>query len=213
MAVERDAEVRVPAGAIVTPLAREQAMARGVRIVTEDMAKSQPAQIGSLPSSETSSAIGSSPERTVAIGSDHGGFELKEDLVAYLKDLGYSAHDCGTFSSESVDYPDYAYAVARLVADGRAAWGIVVDGVGIGSCMAANKVPGIRAAMCYDISTARNSREHNNANVLTLGGRMIGTNLARQIVEVWLETPFAGGRHQRRVDKIMEIEKRFLKAG
>ncbi|MCG2770403.1 MAG: ribose 5-phosphate isomerase B [Anaerolineae bacterium] len=157
--------------------------------------------------------MAAAPDRTVAIGSDHGGFDLKGQLVTYLGELGYKAHDCGTSSSESVDYPDYAYAVAKLVADGRAAWGIIVDGVGIGSCMAANKVPGVRAAMCYDISTARNSREHNNANVLTLGGQMIGLNLARQIVETWLDTPFAGGRHKRRVDKIMDIEKRFLKAG
>jgi len=110
-----------------------------------------------------------------------------------------------------VDYPDFAYAVAGLVAERRAARGILVDGAGIGSCMAANKVPGIRAAMCYDVSTAANSREHNDANVLTLGAGLIGVNLAQQIVKTWLSTDFGGGRHARRVDKIMAIEKRYLK--
>jgi ribose 5-phosphate isomerase B len=101
--------------------------------------------------------------------------------------------------------------VARLVSDGRAWRGIIVDGAGIGSCMAANKVPGVRAAMCYDHATAVNSREHNDANVLTLGGMLLGANLARQVVKVWLETDFGGGRHARRVDKIMAIERRFLR--
>jgi ribose 5-phosphate isomerase B len=110
-----------------------------------------------------------------------------------------------------VDYPDFAFAVARQVADRTAFRGIVIDGAGIGSCMAANKVPGIRAAMCYDQSTAVNSREHNDANVLTLGAGLIGHNLARQIVKTWLTTDFGGGRHTRRIDKIMEIERRYLK--
>lgn len=213
MDVARGGEVRVPQGAILTPLAREQAMARQVRIVFAGMGENGRVAPDGAPAPKTAPVVAAAPDRTVAIGSDHGGFDLKGQLVTYLGELGYKAHDCGTSSSESVDYPDYAYAVAKLVADGRAAWGIIVDGVGIGSCMAANKVPGVRAAMCYDISTARNSREHNNANVLTLGGQMIGLNLARQIVETWLDTPFAGGRHKRRVDKIMDIEKRFLKAG
>ena len=213
MGVARGGEVLVPQGAIVTPLAREQALARQVRVVFAGTREGVRAAPDGTPAPKTAQAATAAPDRTVAIGSDHGGFEMKEQLVAYLGELGYAAHDCGTHSSESVDYPDYAYAVAKLVADGRAAWGIIVDGVGVGSCMAANKVPGIRAAMCYDISTARNSREHNNANVLTLGGRMIGVNLARQIVEAWLSTSFPGGRHQRRVDKIMDIEKRFLRAG
>ena len=110
-----------------------------------------------------------------------------------------------------MDYPDLAFAVARLVSAGQAARGILVDGAGIGSAMAANKVPGVRAALCYDHATAVNSREHNDANVLTLGAGLIGPALARQIVETWLATPFGGGRHQRRVDKIIAIEQRFLK--
>jgi len=126
-------------------------------------------------------------------------------------EAGYRVVDCGTHSSDAVDYPDFAYAVARLVADGRAWRGIVIDGAGIGSCMAANKVPGVRAAMCYDQATAVNSREHNDANVLTLGAGLIGPSLARQIVDTWLTTEFGGGRHARRVDKIDQIGKRFSK--
>ncbi len=152
-----------------------------------------------------------SRERAIALGADHGGFEMKEDLKKYLAELSYGVRDCGTFSTEAVDYPDFAYAVARLVSDGECSRGIIVDGAGIGSCIVANKVPGVRAALCYDLSSARNSREHNDANVLTLGGTLIGKGLARQIVELWLKTDFGGGRHARRVDKIMEIEKRFLK--
>jgi ribose 5-phosphate isomerase B len=135
---------------------------------------------------------------------------MKEDLKTYLGGLGYDLVDCGTHSTDSVDYPDFAYAVARMVAEGQAWRGIIVDGAGIGSCMAANKVPGVRAAMCYDHATAVNSREHNDANVLTLGGMLLGRNLARDLVKTWLETPFGGGRHARRVDKIMDVERRFL---
>ena len=143
----------------------------------------------------------------IALGADHGGFALKETLKAYLQEQGYRVEDCGTYSSESVDYPDFAYAVARMVSNGEAWRGIIVDGAGIGSCMAANKVRGVRAAMCYDHATALNSREHNDANVLTLGAGLIGPNLARQIVTTWLTTEFGGGRHARRVNKIMAIEK------
>jgi ribose 5-phosphate isomerase B len=167
---------------------------------------------GSAPVEAGLAAVPGTPEqRAVALGADHGGFAMKEMLKRYLQQLGYAVVDCGTSSTDSVDYPDFAYAVARLVSEGRAWRGIVVNGAGIGSCMAANKVPGVRAAMCYDLSTAVNSREHNDANVLTLGGRLIGDNLAQTIVKTWLETPFGGGRHQRRVNKITEIEQRFLK--
>lgn len=146
---------------------------------------------------------------TIAIGSDHGGFALKERLGFRLKEAGHDVHDCGTDSTDAVDYPDYAHEVARLVADGTCSWGIVVDGAGIGSAMVANKVPGVRAALCYDLSTARNSREHNHANVLTLGAGLIGPNLAWQIVEEWLATPWGEGRHADRVDKINTIENRY----
>jgi len=149
----------------------------------------------------------------VALGADHGGFALKEALKEFVAGLGYAVMDCGAHSAEPVDYPDLAYAVGRLVSAGQAWRGILVDGAGIGSAMAANKVPGVRAALCYDHATATNSREHNDANVLTLGAGLIGVNLAKQITQTWLTTPFGGGRHQRRVDKIAEIEKRFLKHG
>jgi ribose 5-phosphate isomerase B len=149
--------------------------------------------------------------KTVAIGSDHGGYELKEILKGDLVAGGYEVIDAGTNSKEAVDYPDFAHEVARLVAAGKAWRGIVIDGAGIGSCIAANKVPGVRAGMAYDLSSASNSREHNDTNVLTLGAGLIGTSLAKQIVKTWLSTEFGGGRHSRRIDKIVAIEKLYLK--
>jgi len=148
---------------------------------------------------------------TVAIGSDHAGYGLKEELKGYLQQLGFEVVDCGTAGTASVDYPDFALAVAQRVAQAQAWRGIVLDGAGIGSCMAANKVPGVRAAMCYDLATALNSREHNDANVLTLGAGLIGPNLARQIVKAWLEARFGGDRHARRIDKITQIERRYCR--
>ncbi len=146
-------------------------------------------------------------DRTVAIGADHGGFALKEAIRRYLEEeLGYSVVDFGTHSEEPVDYPDLALAVARAVARGEAGRGVLVDGAGIGSTMAANKVRGVRAALCHDERTARNGREHNDANVLVLGAGSVGRGLARAIVRIFLTTPFAGGRHERRVKKIMAIE-------
>lgn len=149
--------------------------------------------------------------KSLAIGADHGGYNMKEMLKAHLTKAGYEVTDCGTNSTDSVDYPDFALAVAELVSQGRAWRGIVIDGAGIGSCMTANKVPGVRAAMCYDYATAVNSREHNNANLLTLGAGLIGDALARQIADVWLATEFGGGRHARRVDKIMAVDRKFNK--
>ena len=131
---------------------------------------------------------------------------MKESLKDFLMEKGYTVLDCGTTSADAVDYPDYAMAVAQKVSTGEAWCGIIIDGAGIGSCMAANKVRGIRAAMCYDHATAFNSREHNNANVLTLGAGLTGLSLAKQITETFLTTEFAGGRHARRVEKIMAIE-------
>ena len=188
----------IPAGALITPLARQAALERHISLVDAKATASQPQPSGT-------------GAKTVAIGADHGGFDLKELLKKTLNENGYTVVDCGTHSTDSVDYPDLAYAVARLVADGAAWRGIIIDGAGIGSCMAANKVPGVRAAMCYDQATAFNSREHNNANVLTLGAGLIGDNLARQIMNTWLTTEFGGGRHGRRVDKIDAIERRYTK--
>ncbi len=149
--------------------------------------------------------------RRIAIGADHGGYPLKERIGFYLREQGFEVTDCGTNTPESVDYPDFAHAVAGLVAAGTCSEGIIVDGAGIGSAMVANKVPGVRAALCYDISSAQNSREHNHANVLTLGAGLIGNALALQIVEAWLATDWGPGRHARRVDMITDIEKQYLK--
>jgi ribose 5-phosphate isomerase B len=167
---------------------------------------------------EPAASPGPSPARAeisgrnvVAIGADHGGFELKEALKSELKALGFEVYDVGTNSKEAVDYPDFALAVAQLVSSGKAWRGIMIDGAGIGSCIVANKVPGVRAGMAYDYSSAVNSREHNDTNVLTLGAGLIGVNLAKQIVKTWLTTEFAGGRHTPRVDKIKSVEKRYLK--
>jgi ribose 5-phosphate isomerase B len=150
---------------------------------------------------------------TIAVGADHGGYHLKQALIEHLRGQGLSVHDCGCSSPEAVDYPDFAHAVANLVGAGVCRWGIVVDGAGIGSCMTANKVPGVRAALCYDLSSARNSREHNHANVLTLGAALIGKGLAQQIVDEWLATAWGPDRHARRVAKITDIEQRYLRSG
>jgi ribose 5-phosphate isomerase B len=147
----------------------------------------------------------------IAIGADHGGYSMKQMLIGELEKAGYQVIDCGTGSTDSVDYPDFAFAVAQLVSQAKAARGVIIDGAGIGSCMTANKVPGVRAAMCYDQASAFNSREHNNANVLTLGAGLLGDNLAKQVLQTWLNNDFAGGRHARRVDKIMDIERRYMK--
>lgn len=165
--------------------------------------------VDGLAPSEGTAVPDSSSGETIAIGADHGGYALKERLIAHLRDQGYQVHNCGTDSPDSVDYPDFALAVAELVADGSCRWGVVIDGAGIGSCITANKVPGVRAALCYDISSARNSREHNLANVLTLGAALIGEGLAMQILDVWLATDWGSGRHARRVEKITDIDKRF----
>lgn len=148
----------------------------------------------------------------VVIASDHGGFELKNELVKYVKELGYEVADYGTHSADPVDYPDFAFLVAMAVAnDPENVVGIMVDGAGMGSAMTANKVPGVRAAACYDTFGAKNSREHNDANVLTLGSRITGSGLAKEIVRVWLSTSFGGTRHARRIEKMLQIERRFLK--
>ena len=148
------------------------------------------------------------PARTVAIGGDHGGYALKQILARYLREeLRWAVIDCGTHSTDAVDYPDIAKAVGEAVATGRAARGVVIDGAGIGSTMAANRVPGVRCALCHDVKTVLNSREHNDANVLALGAAVVNQGLARRMLELWLKTPFAAGRHSRRVDKIMELER------
>ena len=145
---------------------------------------------------------------TIALGADHAGYGLKEALKAWLINHGYQVLDLGTHSTESVDYPDYAALVAESVVDRKVERGLLICGTGIGMCMAANKVPGVRASLCGDLYTARMSREHNDANVLVLGGRLMGADMATDILQAWLETDFAAGRHARRMEKIADIEVR-----
>jgi len=175
--------LRISAKALVTPLAADFARERHIRF-------------------ERVAAAGRETRRKIAIGADHGGFEMKEALKAVLAELGCEYQDFGTHSTDPVDYPDFAHAVALAVSRKTCDLGIMIDGAGIGSCMAANKVRGIRAAMCYDEASARNSREHNGANVLTLGGKMISNDRMREIVRVWLSTDLTEDRHRRRVAKI-----------
>jgi len=146
----------------------------------------------------------------IALASDHGGFELKKQIAEHLRSRNVEIFDCGCASTASVDYPEYAHIAARKVAQDECQAAIIVDGAGIGSAIVANKVPGVRAALCYNLAMARNSREHNHANVLTLGAGMIGVPLALQIVDAWLDTPWGEGRHARRVGQISEIESRYL---
>ena len=173
------------------------------------------AEIRELVTRVVDEVISGSPEnaKTIAIGADHGGYHLKASLIDHLRAKGLSVHDCGCANTDAVDYPDFAHAVANLVGTGVCRWGIMVDGAGIGSCMVANKVPGVRAALAYDLSSARNSREHNHANVLILGAGLIGEGLARQIVDEWLATPWGPDRHARRVAKITEVEQRYVRPG
>jgi len=204
--VPQNGEVAITEDTLITPLAREEADRRGITFRITSVRGLEPSS--GAASGETSLEKSA---RVVAIGADHGGFELKQQLKGHLRDWGYQVLDLGTNSVEAVDYPDFAEAVGNAVARGDAWLGIVLDSAGIGSSIAANKVPGVRAALCYDRATARNSREHNDANVLTLGAKLIAPEAAREIVALWLSTPFAGGRHQRRVDKIRSIEERSAK--
>ncbi|HLH31554.1 MAG TPA: RpiB/LacA/LacB family sugar-phosphate isomerase [Terriglobia bacterium] len=170
--------------ALVTPLAADIARERHITLQRIPLSK------------------GGIAKRRVAIGADHGGYEMKEALKGVLTDLGCEYQDFGTNSTAPVDYPDFAQAVALAVSRKTCDVGIMIDGAGIGSCMVANKIPGVRAAMCYDEASARNSREHNGANLLTLGGKAISNDRMRQIVQVWLSTELTEDRHRRRVAKI-----------
>ena len=185
-------ELRIAAGSIVTPSARDLARERGVKIVEvpEEQMEGQ-----------------ASAEQTIALGSDHGGFALKEKLKPIFRELGLQVRDVGVHAETPADYPDIAQQVSEIVLRGEATRGVILDGAGIGSAIVANKFPGIRAALCYDKASARNSREHNDSNVLTLGGRLLTASQAEDVLRVWLRTPFGGGRHAARVKKITEIEK------
>ena len=144
----------------------------------------------------------------IALGCDHGGYAMKEDIKKQLEGLGHEVKDCGTYSTESCDYPIYGEKVGRAVADGQADLGIAICGTGVGISLAANKVKGIRACVCSEPYTAKLSRVHNNSNVLAFGARVVGSELAKMITEAWLDAEFEGGRHERRVNMIMEIENR-----
>ena len=189
-AVPAGGEIFLPRGSLVTDEARERARERGARIRLEG------------------SADAPASGQLVVLAADHAGFELKEYLKKFLRESGYEVRDLGPESAAPVDYPDFASRVAHAVAAGEAWRGIMIDAAGVGSAMAANKIPGARAAACSDRATARTSREHNDANVLTLGARLLLPEDAREIAALWLETPFAGGRHQRRVDKITALDRR-----
>ena len=189
--LDRGAVLRIAEGARLTPLAADIIRDRGIEIIHR------------LP------RRGSKQSKTIAVGSDHGGFPMKEELKSFLAELGHRVHDFGTNSESAVDYPDFAHAVARAVSDGSVDVGIVIDGAGVGSAMTANKVPGVRAAACYSVEVARNSREHNDANVLTLGSKTIASTEMREIVRAWLTAGITEDRHRKRVRKIEAIERQY----
>ena len=200
----------VEPGTVMTPSAKDAAAQYGIEL-SERISVTGSTSLASIEMLGPKDKNSPLATTVVAIGSDHGGFQLKNVLKQYLQDLGYSIADVGTHSEQACDYPDFAYAVASMVGRGDAHKGIMIDGVGVASAIVANKVPGVRAVPCSDEFVARSSREHNDANVLTLGGRVVGTEVAKAIVKVWLETWFGGGRHQERIRKISEIEKKFSK--
>ena len=198
---------RLPDEAVIRQFVERalEAVEAGAKTPTPTPAASRAATVtDAAPASTAASA-----PRTVAIGADHGGFALKAVLAKHLAAKGFGVTDCGTSSSDAVDYPDFAHVVARLVASGACDAGIVIDGAGIGSAMTANKVPGVRAANAHDISMARNAREHNYANVLTLGARMIGEGMALEVTDAFLATPWGAERHGRRVARITQIEQQY----
>jgi ribose 5-phosphate isomerase B len=189
--LEPGAVLRIGEDARLTPLAADIVNERKIELVRR------------------SSRRGSKSSKHVAVGADHGGFKMKEELKSLLADLGHRVQDFGTDSESAVDYPDFAHAVARSVADGVSDVGIIIDGAGVGSAMTANKVPGVRAAACYSVAVARNSREHNDANVLTLGSKTISSAEMREIVTAWLATEITEDRHRKRVAKIDAIQRQY----
>jgi ribose 5-phosphate isomerase B len=189
--LERGSVLRIAEAARLTPLAADLISERGIELVRR------------VPRS------GKTEKRTIAVGADHGGYPMKEELKSFLTGLGHRVHDFGTNSESAVDYPDFAHAVARAVSEGSADVGIMIDGAGVGSAMTANKVPGVRAAACYSVEVARNSREHNGANVLTLGSKTISSAEMLDIVGAWLTTELTEDRHRKRVNKIDAVERQY----
>lgn len=190
---------------LITPLAKDTAKLKGVTFQVKNQQSTSISSSSQKPTGTTSGG------KTIAIGSDHGGFSYKTELIPFLKELGYSVIDVGCNSESSVDYPDFAYAVGRSVQSGKAEFGIMIDGAGIGSAMVCNKIPGILAACCYNEFTAKNAREHNHANVLTLGSKSLGIEVCKAIIKIFLSTDADQGRHLGRVNKIKDIEAKFSK--
>lgn len=203
--------IPVDALTILTPSAKEAALRLRIELSQSVPGESPARSVTAVTMIAPDDTRSPHASKVIALGSDHGGYALKLMIRKYLLELGYTVADVGTDSEQACDYPDFAFAVASLVASGQALQGIMIDAIGVASAIAANKVPGIRAVSCTSEFAARSSREHNDANVLTLGGRVLGTELAKSIVKVWLETWFGGGRHQGRVQKIMDIESKFRK--
>jgi ribose 5-phosphate isomerase B len=189
--LDHGAVLRIGEDTRLTPLAADIVKERNIQLVRRN------------------SRRGSKASKLIAVGSDHGGFKMKEELKVLLGQLGHRVQDFGTDSEEAVDYPDFAHAVARAVANGSSDLGIIIDGAGVGSAMTANKVPGVRAAACYSVAVARNSREHNGANVLTLGSKTISSAEMREIVTAWLATELTEDRHRKRVAKIDAIQRQY----
>src|SRR5215204_6297477 len=189
--LESGSVIRIGEEARLTPLAADIVREKGIEVVRR------------------TSRRGSKASKLVAVGCDHGGFKMKEELKVFLNELGHRVHDFGTDSEDAVGYPDFAHAVARAVSNGTSDVGIIIDGAGVGSAMTANKVPGIRAAACYSVTVARNSREHNGANVLSLGSKTINSKEMREIVTAWLTTELTEDRHRKRVAKIDAIQKQY----
>ena len=189
--LESGAVLKIGQDARLTPLAADIINEKGIELVRR------------------SSRRGSKASKLVAVGSDHGGFKMKEELKTFLDELGYRVQDFGTNSEDAVDYPDFAHAVAQAVSNGASDVGIIIDGAGVGSAMTANKVPGVRAAACYSVAVARNSREHNGANVLSLGSKTINSKEMREIVAAWLATELTEERHKKRVAKIDAVQKQY----
>ena len=189
--LDQGAVLRIGEDARLTPLAADIVKERNIQLVRRK------------------SRRGSKASKLIAVGADHGGFKMKEELKGLLAQLGHKVQDFGTDSEAAVDYPDFAHAVARAVANGSSDLGIIIDGAGVGSAMTANKVPGVRAAACYSVAVARNSREHNGANVLTLGSKTISSAEMRDIVTAWLTTELTEDRHRKRVAKIDAIQRQY----
>ena len=189
--LEAGAVLRIGEDSRLTPLAADIVKEKGIELVRRP------------------SRRGSKAAKLVAVGADHGGYQMKEELKTFLEELGHRVQDFGTNSEAAVDYPDLAHAVARAVSNGTSDVGIIIDGAGVGSAMTANKVPGVRAAACYSVAVAKNSREHNGANVLSLGSKTISSKEMREIVAAWLATDLTEDRHKKRVAKIDAVQRQY----